>query len=320
MEGLTQEAQAVKKMEPAKLLADFIQHCRDRHLSDATIIGYSLTVKNFLEFLSEQNIHPLEVDRFALKEYLRYRRSLGLDQKTLDNNFTTLSTFYGFLAFEGHVGGNPVLAVRKRFLSEYKDDEEDAPRKLISVEEMSMLVTSILNPRDRAIAVLLAKTGLRRSELVSLNVEDVDWAEQSITLKRKKFKKRSGRVVFFDDECGRVLKRWLSMRSMMHVDSDALFVGEQGMRLMRSGVYNMIVKYAELVGLHDSKSKSIEDHFSTHSFRHWFTTHLRRAGMPREFIQVLRGDRRRDAIDIYDLIDRKELRKSYLAYIPKLGI
>jgi len=87
-----------------------------------------------------------------------------------------------------------------------------------------------------------------------------------------------------------------------------------------SGVYNMIVKYAELVRLHDSKSKSIEDHFSTHCFRHWFTTHLRRSGMPREFIQVLRGDRRRDAIDIYDHIDREELRKAYLAYIPKLGI
>lgn len=239
----------------------------------------------------------------------------------MDNNFVALSTFYGFLAFEGYVTGNPVLAVRKRFLSEYKGDEDDdPPRKLISVEEMSMLVNSILNPRDRAIAVLLAKTGLRRSELVSLDVGDIDWAEQSIALKRKRFKKRSGRVVFFDDECGRVLKRWLKTREMMHLDSNALFGGEQGGRFMRSGVYNMIVKYAEMVGLHDPKSDRIEDHFSTHCFRHWFTTHLRRAGMPREFIQVLRGDRRRDAIDIYDHIDREELRKAYLTFIPQLGV
>ncbi len=126
--------------------------------------------------------------------------------------------------------------------------------------------------------------------------------------------------MFFDDECGRVLKRWLAVREMMHPQSNALFVGEQAGRLMRSGIYNVIVKYAEMVGLHDPKSNRIEDHFSTHCFRHWFTTHLRRAGMPREFIQVLRGDRRRDAMDIYDHIDGQELRKAYLTFIPQLGV
>ena len=53
---------------------------------------------------------------------------------------------------------------------------------------------------------------------------------------------------------------------------------------------------------------------------HWFITHLRRAGMTREFIQELRGDARKEAIDIYDHIDKKELRESYLAHIPQLGI
>ena len=141
MEELTQEARVVRKIEPSKLLEDFVQDCRDRHLSETTITGYSLIVKKFLKFLHDGRVHPFDVDRFALKKYLRHRRGQGLDQKTLDNNFAALSTFYGFLAFEGYVEGNPVLAVRKRFLSEYKgDDDDDPPRKLISVEEMSMLV------------------------------------------------------------------------------------------------------------------------------------------------------------------------------------
>jgi site-specific recombinase XerD len=54
--------------------------------------------------------------------------------------------------------------------------------------------------------------------------------------------------------------------------------------------------------------------------RHWFTIHLRRAGMPRQFIQELRGGVRKEAIDIYDHIYEKELRESYLAHIPQLGI
>jgi integrase/recombinase XerD len=78
--------------------------------------------------------------------------------------------------------------------------------------------------------------------------------------------------------------------------------------------------WAEKVGLHDPVSPRLEDHFTPHCCRHWFTTHLRRAGMPREFIQELRGDKRRDAIDIYDHIDMDELRRAYLAYIPKLLI
>jgi len=82
----------------------------------------------------------------------------------------------------------------------------------------------------------------------------------------------------------------------------------------------MIRAAAIRTGLHNASSDRMEDHFSPHCCRHWFTTHLRRAGMPREFIQELRGDARREAIDIYDHIDREELRKSYLAHVPQLGV
>jgi integrase/recombinase XerD len=190
---------------------------------------------------------------------------------------------------------------------------------LISVEEMSMLVNSVIDVRDRAILALLAKTGLRRNELISLNITDINWTEQSIALQRKQFKKRSGRTVFFDDETARLLKRWLMQRKNIHPDTPALFVGERG-RLKRHGVYQMVVKYATNVGLHNPKSTKVEDHFTPHNCRHWFTTWLRRAGMDREFIKVLRGDRRREAIDIYDRIDRDELRRAYLAFVPRLGL
>jgi integrase/recombinase XerD len=82
----------------------------------------------------------------------------------------------------------------------------------------------------------------------------------------------------------------------------------------------VIEKAALQCGLHDAKSDRMEDHFSAHCCRHWFTTHLRRAVMPREFIQELRSDVRREAIDIYDHIDKEELRKSYLAHVPQLRI
>lgn len=311
------------ELDVSRLMEDFSQDCRDRHLTDETIGRYRSPLKIFIGFLAGNNRTLLEVDKHVLKDFIHYRRMQGVDQKTLENNFTALSTFYEFLCFEGHTNVNPVLPVRKRYLKRYKDEDDDSDgsvRKLISVEQMSMLVNSILSVRDKAVVTLLAKTGIRRSELVSIDVSDISWIEQSITLKRKKFKKRSGRVVFFDDECARILKRWIAQREKMDAKTDALFTNEYGGRLNRNGVYNLVTKYAQAIGLHKSSSDRIEDHFSTHNCRHWFTTWLRRNGMPREFIKTLRGDKRKDAIDIYDHIDREELRKAYLAFIPQLGL
>jgi integrase/recombinase XerD len=151
-----------------------------------------------------------------------------------------------------------------------------------------------------------------------MEIGDINWKNQSITLKPKK--KRSNRVVYFDDETAFVLRRWLEVRKGRNPKSDALWIAAWGAKVDSGSLVYSIKKAALQCGLHDSKSMRMEDHFSAHACRHWFTTHLRRAGMPREFIQELRGDVRREAIDIYDHIDKEWLRKSYLAHIPQLGV
>lgn len=151
-------------------------------------------------------------------------------------------------------------------------------------------------------------------------MDDINWDEMSITLMPTR--KRSNRVVFFDHECGVILRRWLQKRDALAIpECRALFVSYDAMeRLDRNGIYNAFIKWATKVGLHNPESNKMEDHFTPHCCLHWNTTFLRSAGMPREYIQVLRGDARNEAIDIYDHIDKEELRKSYLAHIPQLGI
>jgi integrase/recombinase XerD len=252
-------------------------------------------------------------------EYLAFERSYST--KTLENYFSALSSFYDFLVYEGVVDTNSVLPFRKRYIRQYKVGQhvDDPPRKLISVEQMKMLIDSILDPRDKAIVTLLAKTGIRRKELINIDLEDINWEEQSIQL--KPHPKRSNLTVFFDDECARVLLRWLNSRKNYPVSPscNAFFINEKGERLKRHGVYDVVTKYAKKIGLHNSESKRMEDHFTPHCCRHWFTTWLLRNGMPREYVKELRGDKRGEAIDIYHHIDKKELRRAYLACIPKLG-
>ncbi len=310
----------VKVIQEAQILTEFEQDCQDRDFTLETIRRYKRVARMFCDFLKSKSCHMTEIDKYVLRDFIHYRRENGTNPKTIGYDFAALSTFYGFMVFEGYSTTNPVMEVKKRYLKSYKTSREESPRKLISVEQMSMLVNSILNTRDRAVCVLLAKTGMRRSELISLDLQDINWREQSILLKKGKFKKRTNREIFFDDECAHSLKRWLVTRSRMVESFDALFVGEQGARLNRNGIYTLVTKYAEDVGLHKPESKRIEDHFSPHNFRHWFTTHLLRNGMPREYVKELRGDGRRETVDIYHHIDRDDLRKKYLSCMPKLGV
>ena len=309
------------RLAEEELLEAFAQDCFDRRLAEETIRRYKSAIKAFLDYLEKREINPYQVDKNILVEYIRDRRSRGIEQHTLEKDFAAINGLYDLLVFQDAMERNIVPSIRKRYLRTYKDEDDvddESPRKLISIEEMSLLINSVIDVRDKAIMTLLAKTGVRRGELIAIDINDVNWTDQSIML--KKFRKRSNRLVFFDDETARVLKHWLIQREFISPDVTALFVGEKGGRLKRHGVYSMITKYAERVDLHRPESERPEDHFTPHCFRHWYTTFLIRAGMRREFVQVLRGDRRREAIDIYDRIDKQELRRAYLAFIPQLGV
>lgn len=302
-----------------RLMESYLQDCRIRGMSPRSLPGYKSALKIFGLYLSSKGVDILAVDREVLKGFLEHSRERGLSQRTIELSFSVLSSFYEYLVFEGRIPSNPVLAVRKRYLKCYKDNGDGHERQLISVEAMAGVINSTLDIRDKAIITLLAKTGIRRNELISLDISDVDFVENRIRLKPTA--KRTNRTLFIDDEAAFILRRWLKVREDVNRrESPSLFLSTWGNRICRNDVYLAVTKAAERVGLHNPESDRMEDHFSPHNCRHWFTTHLRRAGMRREFIQELRGDSRKEAIDIYDHIDLKELKEAYLACIPQLGI
>ena len=306
-------------MDMDRLIQDFVKDCQLRGMSPRSIPHYGYISRVFKNYLEGQRVDFQTVDKDHLRGFIEYLRiEKGVAGKTVENYFAVLSTFYDYLTFEGLVSSNPVLPIRRRYLRRYKDNSMQE-RQLISVEAMGRLINSEMDIRNKAIIALLAKTGIRRGELISLDVEDVDLVEMRIKLKPTA--KRSNRMVFFDAETAFILRRWLKVREGRNKKSiPALFLNAMGDRLDRGGVLLLVGEAARRVGLHNPESERMEDRFSPHNCRHWFTTHLRRAGMRREFIQELRGDSRREAIDIYDHIDLKELKEAYLACIPQLGI
>ena len=294
----------------------FLKDCRDRGMTPESIQTYLWEVEDFTNFLGERT--PEQANRADLKGYLDRLKERGVSKTTAGYYFSALKTFYDYMVFEDLIAVNPVDAIRKRYIQGYKHDSQGHTHQIISVDDAAKIISSLMDIRDKALVMLLFKTGVRRRELIAMDVEDINWKDQSIMLKPTA--KRTNRIVFFDDEAAALLHRWLKAREMRAKPGEkALFIGTRG-RLRQNGIQVAIVHAAKRVGLHNPASDDMEDHFSAHSCRHWFTTHLRRAGMPREFIQELRGDVRKEAIDIYDHIDKEELRKSYLAHVPQLGV
>jgi integrase/recombinase XerD len=322
----------VAQVSDEQLLIDFFKDCKLRNMTQKTVENYKSATKIFSNYLHEVHLNLLSLDGVENKDiledfykYLTQKRQVSHARVKI--YFSALNCLYDFLEYKGFIKNNIVLIVRRRYVRQYKKGYVPAQRKIIDVEDMKNFLNSIVSLRDKTIALLFVKTGMRRGELISIDIDNIDFVEKTITLKPA-FHKRSNRTLFFDEECEKMLKQWILRRKYIaHPTEKALFVNDFGKRLQRSGVYEGIVKWAKRyyergkkLPLFNGKSDRLEDHFSCHNLRHCFTTYLRRNGMPREFIRELRGDQRREVIDIYYHIDYKDLKKSYLACMPKFDV
>ncbi len=294
------------------LLSDFLQDCEVRNFSPRTIQSYKSNLKYFL------SRHSIEISQEVLKDFLTHiRDEKGYASSTVENYFAALSSFYDFLEWEG-VQKNIVPPFRKRYLRYYKDQRHEE-RQLISSEQMQALINSAEWIGFKAMFLFFAKTGIRRQELIDLDLQDLFLSKNYAVLKHHA--KRSNRIVFFDNECSQVLEAWLTWRQNQRpkIRDKALFLGPMGSRISRDAVYDSTTQHAQHLGFHNPKG-NLNEKFTPHCFRHFFTTWLRRAGCPRSIIQELRGDSRKEAIDIYDHITQAELKESYLRYIYHLNI
>jgi integrase/recombinase XerD len=302
--------------EQVKWIDEFREYLKTSGKSRDTIASYpsyALGLGNFCGDL-------LKVNEDVLAAYLKHLQDKGIGRSSVRRYFSSLSTFYDFLVFKKHVSVNPITSTFKKFyLKDYKSHDTKQRRQIISIAEARSLIKIIPLIREKAPVVLLFKTGIRRKELSELDVSDLDLA--NLTLHIKPTGKRSNEIVFFDEETRLILEKWLVRRQKMAKDgTTALFLNSRGGRLKLDAIDDMFVKHAKFVGLHDPDSARLEDKLTPHCCRRWFGTHLRRAGMPREFIKQLRGDVGREAIDGYDHIDQEELKDAYLHWMPQLGI
>jgi integrase/recombinase XerD len=303
-------------MDQIEWINGFASDLKRRRLSVDTIKQYPLYIKKLYEF---NHGDLLTVNKGVLVEYLDHLYANEVSLSSARRYIAAISTFYDYLVEEEKIELNPVTpAFKKRYLKESKQHDPSQRRKCLTNEEARLLVKSILDPREKAVITLLLKTGIRSGELSKLNLEDVDL--KNLTIRLHPTAKRSNEVVYFDEETAQVLKMWLARREKMNKKGcPALFLNSVGNRLRREATNNLVKKHATVLGLHHPESKNLQDRFTTHCTRHYFTTAMFDAGMPREHVMALRGDSPKDAVDIYNH-NEKKLKDSYLDRVPQLGL
>lgn len=213
-----------------KFVSKFIEDCELRQLTRRTIETYVSDIRNFLEYCPD----PSAVEQKQLKRYLRDLERRRMADSTLVSKFSAINSFYEFLLYEGHSTYNPIPQFRKRYLPRHVHGEQ---RQIISIEDMRNLVKSCDNVKDVAIIATLAKTGIRRGELLNMTPDSLDFQHNIIHVPEAA--KRSNRLMFIDTELKFILEEYFFWWEE-HSKSNWLWITKKGGRVHKDYTGQML--------------------------------------------------------------------------------
>ena len=289
-------------------LERFTSYLRMRNYSPRTIKKYGQTIQWFAryawlrEHLGPDGISiddaafesaPLDADvnvsAALVTDYFSFlSEARDYKPKTLHRMISTLSSFYRYLSAQGAVIANPMLGVERPRI---KNQE----LKYLKHSQVIRLLNTIENERDRLIVRLIYATGVRVSELCAINVEDIDFEEQTIRVKGKGDKIRT---VFVDEETLDVINGFIG-----NTIQGPLFLGQQGNHLSPRTVQHLFKQYAP-AGI------------TPHKIRHSYASELYRRSKNLRVVQENLGHSSIKTTEIYLHTDLDERRTVYQQYFP----
>ncbi len=296
----------------ARAFLAYLEH--QRNFSAHTLRSYASDLAQFFAFLAGPDADPpppartvCAVAPLDLRRYLAELRQEDYQRTTIARKLATLRSFYKFLAREGHVGSNPVQAIRT-------PRQEKRLPKFLEPEEVERLLaapddTDPLTLRDRAILETLYSTGMRVGELVGLDLGDVDPIGEVVRVRGKGRRERLaplGSYALATLEAYFAARRGLAPRT-----EKAVFVNRHGRRLSARSVRRKLAKYLAAAGLDPS--------VSPHTLRHSFATHMLERGADLRAVQELLGHRSLSTTQIYTHVTAGRLKEVYEAAHPRAG-
>ncbi|MGI6587723.1 MAG: tyrosine recombinase XerC [Peptococcia bacterium] len=295
------------------LVDSFISYLEnEKNMAQMTIKAYNSDWKDFFNYLENElkyDILSLEIKKIThvtVRKYLVYLNSKNLSKNTIARRLAALKSFYRYLLKKEIIYQNPLDLVSTpkvpKKLPRYLDEEE-----IEKVLQQPSLCNKV-GLRDKAILELLYGAGIRVSELVSMDLDNLDLSYGYIRVIGKGSRER---IVPIGKEAIKGIQMYLEKARPQWAmkKQKALFVNQKGGRLSDRSVRTIVKKYCCQAG-----TKEI---LSPHGFRHSFATHLLDHGADLRVVQELLGHKKISSTQIYTHISRRKLRKVYHMSHPR---
>ncbi|HEY8342541.1 MAG TPA: tyrosine recombinase XerC [Calditerricola sp.] len=273
----------------------------EKNASPHTIEAYQQDIAAFREaVLQRQNLAWDEVTPWHVRAYLAHLHESGYSRRTVARKLSALRAFFRFLHREGHVAHTPLEGVAtpklEKRLPVFLD--EDEVTRLLALPDPA----HPLGLRDRALLETLYATGMRVSELCSLDVTALDLSVGTVLVYGKGAKER---YVLLGSHATEALRRYLrdGRPKLAAPGETRLFVNWRGGPISTRSVRRIVAKYVEQAAL----AKRV----SPHTFRHSFATHLLNAGADLRTVQELLGHASISSTQVYTHVTRQRLRRVY---------
>ncbi|MEO0072723.1 MAG: site-specific tyrosine recombinase XerD [candidate division WOR-3 bacterium] len=290
-----------------KIVKSFINYLiTERSLARSTVDCYSTDVKQFLSAVTTKKI-LYNITENDISNYISFLRQLPLTQTSIARKLTSIKMFFNYLITEKLIAHNPTEHIETPKIS------QKLPT-VLSYEEIIKIIESANNntPKDlraRAIFEVLYGTGLRASELLSLELDNISFTDGFVRIVGKGNKER---IVPIGKPALEAISTYCRVARPFFVkkhNSPYLFVNARGQKLSRMGLHKILKEYL--------KKAKITKKVTPHSFRHSFATHLLEGGANLRAVQEMLGHANIATTQIYTQIDRTFLRETYKMFHPR---
>jgi integrase/recombinase XerC len=290
-------------------LDEFLRHLAlEKRASGLTVKSYREDLSQAIEYLTGQaggTLTPQRLTTRLVRAYLAWLSTQGYARSTIARRLAALRSWCRFMCLRGVMDRNPADGLRG------PRQEKRLPHFLPQNDVEKLIDAPVATPlgaRDRAMLETLYSAGLRVSELVGLNIEDLDLDEGLLTVRGKGKRER---LALLGKPARKALSEWLGERSAILGDraEPAIFLNRFGRRLTTRSVARLLEKYLAQTGV-DRRS-------SPHTLRHSFATHLLDAGADIRSVQELLGHRSLGTTQIYTHVTTTRLTNAYQNAHPR---
>ena len=281
-------------------LSEYLEYLEvEKGLAQNTLEAYRRDLTSFLDFCKLRKVSDIaDIERTDLKSFILKLREDNYNPTSVMRKIASLRGFFKWFCANEYGTKNPAQTLEQPKLPKHLP-------KVMTIEELNQILNTNLTEEETLIVELLYGCGLRVSELVNLQLNNIDIKSKYIQCYGKGSKER---IVPFGEKAKAALKKYLKVRDLIIlknklVDNKILFLKDDGKQITRQDVYNFIKKQGE----------KIHKHISPHTLRHSFATHLLENGADLRVVQELLGHSDVSTTQLYTHITKKRLKEVYFA-------